>query len=225
MQKRKGRRWCEPRHSRALMIDNLTDTGRAARHWLQTPLGRGPESGGSMTTSMPLRRFVSERTSHPLQAASPSASDNSDLRRSLRQPPTVLVVEDNPDHAEMVRVMLAHARGPRWAVTAVETRAEATTWLKQSKADVVLLDLNLPDSHGPQTAGLLCREYPELPVVVFTSLTDESASLDAMEQGAQDYLIKGQFEGVLLGRTLRLAIERKRAELAHARLAAIVENS
>ena len=134
-------------------------------------------------------------------------------------------MEDNPDHAEMVRVMLAHARGPRWGVTAVETLAEAKAWLKQNKADVVLLDLNLPDSRGPHTAGLLCREYPELPVVIFTSLTDESVSLDAMEQGAQDYLIKGQFEGVLLGRTLRLAIERKRAELAHARLAAIVDSS
>src|SRR5712691_7656045 len=118
-----------------------------------------------MTSSIPLPRVVVERTRHLIPAAPPSqpASDKPDLRRSPHQAPTVLVVEDNPDHAEMVRVMLAHARGPRWAVTAVETLAEARTWLKQNKADVVLLDLNLPDSRGPHTAGLLCREYPEVP--------------------------------------------------------------
>jgi PAS domain S-box-containing protein len=149
----------------------------------------------------------------------------SSVRRESPASFRVLIIEDTPDHAELIWVMLAHARGPRWTSTTVGTLSEARAWLRENHADVALLDLNLPDSRGPQTAGLLCREYPELPVVIYTSLTDESVALAALQQGAQEHLVKGQFEGALLSRTLRLAVERKRAELAQARLAAIVENS
>ena len=143
-------------------------------------------------------------------AFSDSGAPHSD-QRAPADHPTVLVIEDNADHAEMVRVMLAHARGPRWTVASADTLAEARAWLERNHADVVLLDLNLPDSQGPVTARLLCGERPGLPVVVCTSLTDEAVAFEAMHNGAQDHLVKGEFEGALLSRTLRLAIERKRS--------------
>jgi PAS domain S-box-containing protein len=90
---------------------------------------------------------------------------------------------------------------------------------------VVLLDLNLPDSRGLDTVARLCATAPNLPVVVATSTDDEELGVVAIHSGAQNYLMKGQFDPAALTRTLRLAIERKQGEVAASRLAAIVENS
>jgi two-component system, cell cycle sensor histidine kinase and response regulator CckA len=140
-------------------------------------------------------------------------------------PTTVLVVEDNPDHAEMITVMLARARGSGWCVDRVPDLGSGLQWLSRQRPDVVLLDLNLPDSRGMDSVIRVCARVPEVPVVVVTAYNDDATGLAAMQSGAQDYLIKGQFEEAILSRTLRFAIERKRAEVAAARLAAIVENS
>jgi PAS domain S-box-containing protein len=83
----------------------------------------------------------------------------------------------------------------------------------------------LPDSKGLDSLRRLRREFPELPVVVLTGLEDESVALQSLREGAQDYLLKSEISSNVVIRAVRFAIERKRGEQAHARLAAIVECS
>ena len=89
----------------------------------------------------------------------------------------------------------------------------------------VILDLGLPDSNGLDSLRRLRREFPELPVVVLTGLEDENAALQSLWEGAQDYLLKNEISANVVIRAVRFAIERKRSEQAHARLAAIIECS
>ncbi len=79
-------------------------------------------------------------------------------------------------------------------------------------ADVILLDLSLPDSQGLETFVKIHSQTPTIPIVVLTGLDDEALVLNAMQAGAQDYLVKGQVNGDLLTRTMRYAIERQRSE-------------
>jgi PAS domain S-box-containing protein len=137
----------------------------------------------------------------------------------------VLLVEDNRDHAELTAVMLTQIRGTAWSVEHVERLSEALARVARPGVDAVLLDLNLPDSQGSETARHFCAEAPEAAVVVLTAHDDEEIGLTAVHAGAQDYLVKGKFDSEGLGRILRLAVERKRAEVADARLAALVESS
>jgi two-component system, cell cycle sensor histidine kinase and response regulator CckA len=155
----------------------------------------------------------------------PEATGTDLAPRARLVPATVLVVEDNPDHADLVDLMLAQARGRPWAVERAADLAAALARLARKGVDVVLLDLNLPDSRGLDTVARLCASVPDLPVVVATSTDDEELGVVAIHSGAQDYLMKGQFDPAALTRTLRLAMERKQGEVASSRLAAIVENS
>ena len=132
--------------------------------------------------------------------------------------PRVLLVEDNDDDRELFARLTTHAG---WETQSVATLAAGLGRLSVSPADVVVLDLHLPDAQGVQGLRQLARRHPDLPVVVLTGLEDEAVGLQAVKDGAQDYLVKGQVDGKLLDRSLRYAIERKRAERALARLAAI----
>src|SRR5206468_3538445 len=89
---------------------------------------------------------------------------------------------------------------------------EALKHLEQTGFDVVLLDLSLPDSNGLETVVKLAQLAPTMPIVVLTGLADENVGLEAVRKGAQDYLIKGQFDGNLLSRVMRHSRERKWAE-------------
>jgi signal transduction histidine kinase len=91
--------------------------------------------------------------------------------------------------------------------------AEARELLARRSFDVVLLDLSLPDSRGLLTVEHANAAAPELPIVVLTGLDDEETGIEAVRRGAQDYLVKGQFDGRLLGRAIHYAMERKQAEL------------
>jgi len=77
---------------------------------------------------------------------------------------------------------------------------------------VILLDLSLPDGHGLDNLSHAHAKAPQVPVLVLTGLDDETLALRAVQGGAQDYLVKGQMDGNLLSRSIRYAIERKRAE-------------
>ena len=83
---------------------------------------------------------------------------------------------------------------------------------------MVILDLSLPDSHGIQTIRRLRIHYPDAAVVVLSGLDDQVLAAQAVREGAQDYLVKGQADPEVLGRALRYAIERQRAESERARL-------
>ena len=84
--------------------------------------------------------------------------------------------------------------------------------MSQRRFDVLLLDLSLPDSIGRETFLRARAAAPELPIVVLTGAADEAIGLEAVRQGIQDYLLKGQADGAQTARAIRYAIERQRAE-------------
>jgi len=125
-------------------------------------------------------------------------------------PLKVLLVEDNPGDARLVREALAEARGARFALTHVDCLAPALKQIAAGDMDVILLDLSLPDASGLETLSKTHAAAPGVPIVVLTGLDDEELALKAVYEGAQDYLVKGQMEGRLLTRSLGYAIERQR---------------
>lgn len=120
----------------------------------------------------------------------------------------VFLVEDDPVSAGITLRMLREA-GLGGAVTSAGTLADGLAALESGGADVALLDMGLPDSAGVDTVGAFCGRFPSLPVVVMTGTDDEAVGLEALKHGAQDYLVKGQFDDRELKRVIRYAIERK----------------
>jgi CheY-like chemotaxis protein len=131
----------------------------------------------------------------------------------------VLLVEDNPAEARLIRETLADAerlaaRPDSIELTHVETLAAALDALRRDSPDAVLLDLNLAESRGLETFRTLFRQAPSVPVVVLTGVADGDTAIQAVREGAQDYLVKGAADGPLVERSLRYAVERRRAEEA-----------
>ncbi len=130
-----------------------------------------------------------------------------------------LLVEDDPDQAELLQKILTSST--RFAVTYVQRLSDAVQHLNNKEHfDVVLLDLMVPDIQGLDTLDKAHEQALDVPIVVISNLKDEAVALEAVCKGAQDYLVKGQMDGQMLSRTIRYAIERKRAELALATTAA-----
>jgi len=123
----------------------------------------------------------------------------------------VLLVEDNPGDARLIREYLCGEEGSGFALAHASTRAEAEAHLRRYPlTDVVLLDLTLPDSSGLETVRGVLAALPEVPVVVLTGATDERLPLEALRAGAQDYLPKEAASARVLPRVVRYAVERRR---------------
>ncbi len=123
----------------------------------------------------------------------------------------VLLIEDNPGDVRLVQELLKEAGG-NFVVRTVERLESGLALLASEKIDAVLLDLNLPDSHGLDTLTRLRAQFSNLPVVIMTGSHDEALGIKSVQLGAQDYLVKGQVDGRLLWRVLTYAIERKEME-------------
>jgi PAS domain S-box-containing protein len=140
----------------------------------------------------------------------------------------VLLIEDNPGDARLLREMLAQATSAQFELTHIERLGEALQRLDKTVFDLILLDLSLPDSQGFETFAQLYGQAPGAPIIVLSGLDDEALAVRAVREGAQDYLVKGQVDGNLLVRAMRYAIERKRAQDAlrksEARYRAVVED-
>ena len=134
----------------------------------------------------------------------------------------VLLVEDNPGDARLIEVALAEARWTRFEIERVDTLAAALGRASQGGIDVMLLDLSLPDAHGLATLKQAYAQAREVPIVVLTGLDDDELALHAVNEGAQDYLVKGRADTELLDRSIRYAIERHRA-LEQVRQLAVVD--
>lgn len=133
------------------------------------------------------------------------------MRDPSSPPIRLLMVEDNPGDARLVQILLGEIGG--FEVATRSSLAEAAEWLRATGgADAVLLDLSLPDGQGMSTIDRMRAIAPELPIVVFTGLNDQAVGVAAVQHGCQDYLVKGQGDGQLIGRTLTYAIERKAIE-------------
>ena len=131
----------------------------------------------------------------------------------------VLFIEDESDIAALVQRRLAGCAGPAMAITHVADLRSGLAALKSAPFDVVMTDLNLPDSRGVETVHRLLKICRYIPVVVLSAVDDDQAILDTVESGAQEYIVKGQTDGHVIARTIRQAIKRKQAELKLRRLA------
>ena len=126
----------------------------------------------------------------------------------------VLLVEVSSGDARLLRETLIDEHPTRYRLTHVQRLKEALECLREEAYDVVLLDLGLPDSHGLDTLITTREQAPGVPIVILTGFEDEGHAVKAVQEGAQDYLVKGQVDGSVLKRSLRYAIERKRTEEA-----------
>ncbi|MBI3585199.1 MAG: response regulator [Nitrospinae bacterium] len=124
----------------------------------------------------------------------------------------VLVVEDNPGDVRLIQEMLKEGDYFRFKLTCVERLDEAIKQLDGEVFDVLLLDLGLPDSQKLDTLKNVNYKAPHLPIVVITGLANEMLGIEAVREGAQDYLTKGQIDSNLLIHSIRYSIERKRME-------------
>ena len=123
----------------------------------------------------------------------------------------ILLIEDNPGDARLIEEMLKES-GISFEMECMDSLLSGINQIKADGYDVILLDLGLPDSQGFNTLMELNKIKPEAPVIVLTGLSDEAVGIQAVKEGAQDYLIKGQVDKNLLARSINYAIERQRTE-------------
>ncbi len=125
---------------------------------------------------------------------------------------SVLLIEDNPADIALIREMLKESQNTDFKLHNVQHLNEGLKYLKENWVDVLLLDLNLPDSHGLVTFQKANENAPDVPIVILTAFDDEDTALTAVKGDAQDYLTKGNLDSSFLTRSMSYAIERKSIE-------------
>ena len=120
----------------------------------------------------------------------------------------VLLIEDNPGDADLVRLRLVESDSGV-NINCVDRLADGLASMAKQPPSVVLLDLNLPDSHGADTFRKVLEKAPGVPVVILSGQDDEALAIKALHQGVQDYLVKGDITSSHLERVMRYAIERQ----------------
>jgi len=149
------------------------------------------------------------------RAVPPGKSDEGEREPVLMNPKPhfrVLLIEDSQSDADLIEIYLQQVTSAEYAVSRCESLAELrATVATDRKFDVVLADLSLPDSYGIETCQRVQAELPLLPIIVLTGLDDETVAFEALQSGAQDYLVKGRIDGQLLSRAIRYSIERQKA--------------
>jgi DNA-binding NtrC family response regulator len=130
------------------------------------------------------------------------------VERMSNQPTHVLLIEDSSGDADLVRMRLREGN-PDLEISYADRLSTGLAALAVKPPAVVLLDLNLPDSHGAQTFRNVRNQAPGVPVVVLSGVDDEELAVQAVHEGVQDYLVKGAFDSKQLTRTLLFAIERQ----------------
>ena len=129
----------------------------------------------------------------------------------------MLLIEDDRDNTQLIEEMLSAEASAEDALVRFDLEtcsrlAEGVKRLSQGGVEAVLLDLSLPDSQGLRSLSTMREQAPHVPIVVLTGAADKKLGIQALEAGAQDYLVKGRTDGPLLARSLRYAIDRKRLE-------------
>jgi diguanylate cyclase (GGDEF)-like protein/PAS domain S-box-containing protein len=128
---------------------------------------------------------------------------------SNRSIKAVLLIEDNPGDARLIREMFSEQSSQDIELNYVECMGDAERYLAEHAVDIILSDLGLPDTQGLEAVRRTHAAAPHVPLVVLSGMDDESMALQALKEGAQDYLIKGQIESRELLRSMRYAVERK----------------
>ncbi len=144
-------------------------------------------------------------------------------------PLKVLLVEDDDEDAEFLEIILSQVTNPPFLLERAQTLAETIEYLGREEADLVLLDLFLPDCKGIETLQKISQVAPRTSIVVLTGANDERLALTALNRGAQDYIVKGNLHTAQLSRSMRFAVERKRVGIAlmesEERLRSVIENA
>ena len=125
----------------------------------------------------------------------------------------VLLIEDNPGDARLIREMISEDPEPPFQIHWARRLAAGLERLEAGDTALVLLDLSLPDSLGLETFAKVYAHSPTVPIIVLTGTDDHNLALKAVKSGAQDYLVKGRLDRELLLRSMRYSIERKRYQL------------
>lgn len=121
----------------------------------------------------------------------------------------ILIIEDNPGDFFLITELLKRTTLPRYQIYHAEKISDAEIFLKKEEFRLILMDLFLPDSEGINTFKKIVPLSAHTPVIVLTGLINEEITSETLQQGAQDYLIKGEYDEKLLEKTIRYAIERK----------------
>jgi DNA-binding NtrC family response regulator len=129
-------------------------------------------------------------------------------------PVAILLIEDNLEDAELLQEILGYATSTQFEVTHVKQVSEALQLLAEECFNVILLGIELAECQDIDTLAQLQRVAPNLPVVVLVESDDEPLAAEALREGVQDYLVKGELDCRLLVRALRYAVGRKHSEVA-----------
>ena len=124
----------------------------------------------------------------------------------------ILFVEDNPGDVVIIKEMIKEIEGIHFEVTTADNLEDGVKHLINEDFDILLLDLNLPDSEGIETFNIINQNALDLPVIILTGLSDEEFAISSVGKGAQDYLVKGQTDSQLLAKSIKYSIERKHIE-------------
>jgi len=125
----------------------------------------------------------------------------------------VLLIEDNPGDARLIREMIAEDPRTPFTLHYADRLAKGLEHLSGGETALVILDLSLPDSHGLDTFAKVYAHSPAVPIIVLTGNDDDSLALSAVKGGAQDYLVKARLDRELLLRSMHYSIERKRYQV------------
>jgi DNA-binding response OmpR family regulator len=125
---------------------------------------------------------------------------------------SILLIEDDPGDARLFEEML-ELQGYSATIYKAIRLSDTLDYLRESQVQIILLDLNLPDSSGLSTLTRVMDVAPLTPIIVLTGLSDESVGIEALKAGAQDYLVKGDLDGRMLKRSMHYALERKKLEI------------
>ena len=124
----------------------------------------------------------------------------------------ILIIEDNPEDLRLIEEMLNEVKSPLFELHHSKRLSDGLRCLVRNSYDILLLDLSLPDSVGLDTFFSVYEQAPEIPIVILSGFNDEETAIKAVSEGAQDYLVKGQVNSLLLSRSISYAIERKLIE-------------
>jgi len=128
------------------------------------------------------------------------------------EPIRVLLIEDNVGDCKLILKMFDNSEVAEFELTHTSRLTSGLRLLESGKFDIILLDLGLPDSVGFESFKSTLALHPAIPIIILTGLANEETGIRAIKYGAQDYLVKGEFNGKLLVRAIQYALERKKLE-------------
>lgn len=128
------------------------------------------------------------------------------------KPIKVLLIEDNLGDFELILRMLDKSENVKFKLSHTQKLGSGLELLEMNKFDIILLDLGLPDCEGLNSFKVIFKKYSTIPIIILTGLANEETGIKSIKYGAQDYLVKGEFNGKLLVRAIQYAIERKKLE-------------